>query len=94
MFSVVDVWEQSSGMDCPFVWKPEIHKGDKADYVDKLNKQYNKSDLDWCDDEPEKVTHNVTWKMYCVTFSTLEEAIKFVDPVGTGYYYNFTEGGE
>jgi hypothetical protein len=29
-----------------------------------------------------------------VTFATLEEAIKFVDPVGTGYYYNFAEGGE
>ena len=93
MFSVIDVWEQSSGMDCPFVFKPEIYKGDKADYVDKLNKQYNESDLEWCDDEPEKVTHNVTWKMYCVTFSTRAEAIKFADPMDTGYYY-LASGGE
>ena len=43
MFSVVDVWEQSSGMDCPFVWKPEIYKGDATDYAERANKSYEET---------------------------------------------------
>ena len=83
MFSVVDVWEQECGA-CPFVWKPEIYKGDKADYAKGINKSHEEQEFGW----------NGRWKFVCTTFSTLEEAIKFADPDDTGYYYNFAEGGE
>ncbi len=84
MFSVIDVWEKNSGFDCPFIWKPEIHKGDATEGIVKQNKSYEEMDCGCGED----------WKFFCKVFSSLEEAIKFVDPMDTGYYYNFTEGGE
>jgi len=84
MFSVIDVWENNSGFDCPFIWQPEIYKGDATDYAEKANKFF----------EDMECGCGETWKMYCKVFSTLEEAIKFADPMDTGYYYNLTEGGD
>jgi len=81
MFSVIDVWEENGA--CPFVWKPEIYKGNKADYVKGLNKSYEEMDCE-CGE---------SWKMICVMFSSMEDAINYADPDDGTYYYDFT-GGE